>query len=414
MLQEEKQRIESEARIRENSQIRKNEDLKAEVQRLHAILSGADRDLKDRSGDLSTKKAIAENRNVDITRLRKLVADLDEEGIRIQRTKTALQQELRAAYEDKRIAEQGANRCADDREQLKRVKDNEEDRLHSANVELDKLNRQLNALKIDVEAAEKQCSQKESDVLSMNQLKKNAQTEVEMLSVKNRRLLDDKDALIKKIKDLELQSRLAERKLDDVTVLINAKDKEIKTIKSNSEYAESKEMATRQDLRKTQTENDTLQQLLNQYRNDAQLHKRLRDEESLQKIRLEEEKKRLSQEALRKSIEAQTAKKELERYENSHSQLLQERVMVSQELDAIKDHANLLESQNFALNRELDTFVDTNEKARMDLNRRDRVNYIKGRNQEEIQRSTEKVRKSRSPERSPYRSPYKSPVRSQY
>lgn len=57
---------------------------------------------------------------------------------------------------------------------------------------------------------------------------------------------------------------------------------------------------------------------------------------------------------------------------------------------------------NKQLNNELDTFVDTNEKARNNLNRRDHVEYIKNKNREELTKSIDKVRKSRSPERTGY------------
>lgn len=347
ILQDEKNRIEIEAKNQEVIQIRKNENFKNEVQHLHVLLESAERDLRDKSSGLSTQKALVENRSVDINRLRKLVADLDEEGIRIQRTKVALQLELQAARDAHRLAEQGINRREEDAEMLKRSKGVEEARLRNASAEADELSRRLADLQTAVDSVERQCAQKDKDVIEMAQARRFAQEEVDSLSLKNNRLQDEKTALLTKIKDLDVQSRLENRKLDDMAVLIDVKEKEIKGMRASSTYAESKEMATRQDLRKLQSENENFQLLLDKYRNDADLQKRLRDEESLRKYQLEEDKKRLSREALVKGLEAQTAKKELEKYKGSHSQLLQEQVMASQELEAVKEHANLLESQNF-------------------------------------------------------------------
>lgn len=60
------------------------------------------------------------------------------------------------------------------------------------------------------------------------------------------------------------------------------------------------------------------------------------------------------------------------------------------------------------MNRELDSFVDTNEKVRVDLDRKGRVDYLRSKNSHEYQRSLAKVRESQSPvRRSPYKSPYK-------
>lgn len=52
--------------------------------------------------------------------------------------------------------------------------------------------------------------------------------------------------------------------------------------------------------------------------------------------------------------------------------------------------------------------VDTDEKVRKDLYRKPRVEYIKEKNQEELQRSFTKLKSSISPTKktSPYGSPY--------
>ena len=53
--------------------------------------------------------------------------------------------------------------------------------------------------------------------------------------------------------------------------------------------------------------------------------------------------------------------------------------------------------------------METNEKVRRDLDRKDRVDYLKSKNQNELEQSIVKVRTSLSPKKSPYKSPYKSP-----
>jgi hypothetical protein len=409
LLQEEKNRIEAEAKGKENAKARKHENLKEEIQRLHLLLDSSERDLNDKFADLSRYRALVENKSVDSARLRKVVADLDEEGIRIQRTKLLLQQELQAAHNDRRVSEQAANKRMEDGEVLKRAKKSEEDRLHDLLVTVDQYKRILSQKQEAADLIERQCDQKDKEVIDMIQVKKQVQDEAASISIENERLQEEKENLLKKVKELELQSRLANKKLDDINELISNKDKEIRSIKSESTYAESKESSIKQELRKLQTENESFQILLDRYRNNAQVQKRLRDEESLKKYRLEEEKERLAREALTKEIEAKNARRELERYKGSHNQLLEEHAMVSHELEAVKEHANLLESQNMNLSRELDSFVYTNERAREDLDRRNRVECIKSKNMSMLERSAEKVRNSRSPRRSPYKSPIRSP-----
>jgi len=349
LLQDEKNRIEVEARDKEMSQLNRHESLKGEVQRMNVLLDNTEQELKKKLSELSLQKALIENRNVDITRLRKLVADMEDEGIRIHRARNDLQQELEAARNARRLAEQGATRRAEDGRAIRKAREVEESRLRSAVAEAEKLSKRLIDLQATIDSIERQSEQKDEEAIAISKMKRQTQDEVDSLILKNNRLQEDKQALLNKIKDLEAQSRLADRKLEDISVLIDAKEKELKTMRSSSVYVENKGAATRQDLRKLQIENENLQVFLDKYRSNAQLHKHLRDKEAQMKYQLEEEKNKLSREALAKSLEAQTAKKELEKYQGSHNQLLQEREIVSQELEAVKEHANLLESQNMTV-----------------------------------------------------------------
>ena len=49
---------------------------------------------------------------------------------------------------------------------------------------------------------------------------------------------------------------------------------------------------------------------------------------------------------MHKELLAKSAKRELERVQNVHEDILSEKYRVSQELESIKEHASLLEEQN--------------------------------------------------------------------
>jgi len=51
--------------------------------------------------------------------------------------------------------------------------------------------------------------------------------------------------------------------------------------------------------------------------------------------------------------------------------------------------------------------VVVDEKIKKDLDRKNRIEYMKEKNENELQRSAEKVKLSTSPSKSPYKSPYK-------
>jgi len=55
-----------------------------------------------------------------------------------------------------------------------------------------------------------------------------------------------------------------------------------------------------------------------------------------------------------------------------------------QEVDALQHHCNVLAGQNVELNTELERFVDTDEQIRQSLNRRDRVETLRHRTDQEM------------------------------
>ena len=76
------------------------------------------------------------------------------------------------------------------------------------------------------------------------------------------------------------------------------------------------------------------------------------------------------------------------------------------ELNALNRHAQLLESQNVDLTKELDGIVIADERVRADLDRKHRVSVLQQRNDEEIRESIHRLTHTRSisPTRSPIRS----------
>ena len=231
-------------------------------------------------------------------------------------------------------------------EQLKRAKLAEEDRMREAEEEVEQLRRRLRDVQTMVRVAEQEHVTKSKEIEEAGQLQRYTQGEAETLMDKNKQLQDDNNILANKMNELESQLKSSHQKLDELSLMVDEKEKEIKAARSGSAYADNKELVTRAELRKYKQDNENLQTLLDRYRNDAELHKKLREEEAVEKYKLEEEKERLAREAVKKDMEARDAKKELERYQDSHGRLLEERIMTAQELDALKEHAMVLESQN--------------------------------------------------------------------
>lgn len=239
----------------------------------------------------------------------------------------------------------------------------------------------------------------EADVGLQKEARYNIQKEVERMVLLNTKLLDDKRALELKARELEGFIITLDGKIKNTINLIHLKEKEIQDAKNSINYTEVKNFEALEQLRKLNKEKETFELLMNQYKKDADLNKKLRDDKAMKALELERQKKKLESIYSSKEMEALIAKKDLEKVGTSHLKLKEDNLYLNQELDALKNHASVLENQNFSLHNEIDNIVRTDGIIRNELDRKSRFEYMKSKNLEQLQKSSEKVRLSRSPKK---------------
>ena len=73
----------------------------------------------------------------------------------------------------------------------------------------------------------------------------------------------------------------------------------------------------------------------------------------------------------------------------------------------MKDHTSVLEKQNMNLNHEIENITTTDELVRRELDRKNRLELLKSKDEEELKKSIAKVSLSKSPPRfSPIKTAY--------
>ena len=92
-------------------------------------------------------------------------------------------------------------------------------------------------------------------------------------------------------------------------------------------------------------------------------------------------------------------RKELDGARYSNSALLDNNSNLQVEIDALNNHIRVLSAQNDDLTKELDQFVEANEAIRMRLDRKNRVQELRNRNEQQLTRSIQHVVEARSPPR---------------
>lgn len=287
-----------------------------------------------------------EDRSADVQKLRGDLELAEEENARLSQTKVGAETDIDSLQDSKIAAQRQADALLEQGDRLKKDKEAAEAQAHDAELDAAALNRRLQELEVELDTVNAQRAQNEQALDAAAQTKRMSLTETDSLRDRQAGLMNEKDTLERRTRDMDQELRVANSKLDDVLALIDSKDKELRTVETGASYAETKEFEAREETKKLKQENDVLQILLDKYRGDVDREKRMRDAEAERKYQLEDEKKRLAREALLKDMEARSAKQELERIRDTHDQLLDEKLQTSQELDAIKEHTELLQSQN--------------------------------------------------------------------
>jgi len=188
-----------------------------------------------------------------------------------------------------------------------------------------------------------------------------------------------------------------EGQLLDSSRMLEIKAKELRDTQLNLSRVEEKNIEKMALMDQMEKEKKLVEKMMEEYKREGLINKKLKEEESVKATLLEMEKEKLRKEAERKSLDALIATQSLHKSELERSAIQSNLHDVNYELNAIKDHTALLESQNLKLHKELDSVVILEENVRKELDRKYRFEKMKEDNLKELQRSAEKVRLSQSP-----------------
>ena len=349
VLQEDKARMDMESYERQELQRRKNFNIEEELQRVNGSIIELEKQSGELLSNLNFHKTLVEEKAAEINRLKSDIAALEDENSRIAREKRDAEVDLSVVKKGHLEAKDETDQLLYENEKLKKDQDLAENRYREADLEAAKLSKRVEEAQLELDTVKNLCFQREKDLDAAREGKKFNQAEADTQLIKNNNLQKEKSDLLKTIDNLNLDIEIIRKKLNDTLTTIDAKDKDLKAVKMESMDIGVKEFRTREEVSRLQKDNETLGILLEKYKRDSETQKKFRDEESMRKYQLEEEKKKLSRDALLKDIEAQKAKRELEKVQESHDRLLDEREQMSQELSAVKEHTEVLQGQNYTV-----------------------------------------------------------------
>eukprot|EP00826_Nyctotherus_ovalis_P008014 TRINITY_DN1206_c0_g2_i3.p1 TRINITY_DN1206_c0_g2~~TRINITY_DN1206_c0_g2_i3.p1 ORF type:complete len:365 (-),score=115.14 TRINITY_DN1206_c0_g2_i3:129-1223(-) len=360
--------------------------------------------LKDVNAEIYALRSLADDKDAELARLKKDQAEYEESVVRERERTRQLEDDVRALRQGHWSAKKDVEALAVETEYLSSERAAMGSKVRDIEDEIVYLRQKTREEEERLDIARVARERRDAELAAMRQRK-----EVETWNIQNTRLENDNRELTQRIADIELQFMKLKRRCEDSSLMLESRARELTQLRTSLSYSPRRSADMYAELKMARENNEALQRMLDRYREDADFQERLCKIEAANKIELEAAKRKLESEALSKDLEARLAVRELEKVRSSRDVLLEGRSQVDEELNALKEHAEVLESQNAALNNELEKFVEIDERARRDLDRKYRVDYLKNKNSDQLQQSFERVRNATSPKRSPYSSPYRSP-----
>lgn len=258
----------------------------------------------------------------------------------------------------------------------------QKDCLDNRQVEIARLRADLHAQQDLNASLLNQKKQLDEDLQNLRERNREDSIEIDKLNTQVESKGKESVEFAAKIRAIEYDISKSLARIDDLNRVLDDKAFALKNKEAALVDAESELLKLRAQQASYQKELEHLRSLDERYRNEnADIQRRI-DQESIRNAELT----RLIQDNDAKirvrEDQIMQLRKELENSRYNNSSLLDQNANLQAEIDALNNHIRVLQLQNEDLTKELDQFVEANEAIRMRLDRKNRVQEIRQKNEQ--------------------------------
>ena len=350
LLQEEKVRAEREAKDRESINYKNNDDLQLDVKSIKNTFEVKQQQLHDLNEQVINMKNLAGRKSEEISNYKRELAIVANNSNDLLKAKRQLQDECALEASRKKEIELEADRLITFNDKISREEAESALRLRENERAIQDISDHISIITkkiMDTNIMIKSSDNELSVVLDNQQ---DLQRRLDGVVLSNSQLQNENRDLGLRAHDIDVQLDRVNVRYKDTLITSEKKAEELRMAKTNLDVSEKRMIQTMNHAKDIQRENEALQTMLDKHRNDAELQKRLREQEFARKLEIEQQRKRLEKEVINRDLEARSAKKELEIIQYNKGRLIDDHFQLNNELNALKEHAELLESQNTNVN----------------------------------------------------------------
>ncbi len=340
------QQLEGEIRSNTNDYNSAEAQLRVELSSLNRAI-----DLKSQGTiDLNLKIRKLQNHSKDnqseIDRLRKALADSESTNGIYRRKHLQLEEEADNISRIKKGNEGTSLKLQVELGNSSRESDEAKRRFLELEAKYDSLAELYENEKANGDLLSRTLSKKEDNLHQLKQTKSVVEKELDREMELHSAVSTDKRIIEEQLKKKELELAYSQKKINELHSLNEYKTAKEAELKGQLTSAEMNTLEYREHLRKLEQEKDMLARIADEHKKDAELTKKLRENELSNSIQLLTEKKRLENVIKDKELESSIAKRDLHMIQETHQEMIEDNFNKEREVEALKEHADVLSSQN--------------------------------------------------------------------
>ena len=204
--------------------------------------------------------------------------------------------------------------------------------------------------KLNGDVLSRSLTKKEDELLQLKQTKAVVEKEIDREMELHSAVSTDKKIIEEQLKKKEMELVLSQKKINELHSLNDYKTAKEAELKGQLTSAEMNTLEYRENLRKLEQEKELLARIADEHKKEAELTKKVRENELNHSIQLLTEKKRLENVIKDKELESSMAKRDLHIIQETHQDVIEDKFNKEREVEALKEHADVLSSQNKTVN----------------------------------------------------------------
>jgi len=315
-----------------------------DYKKLNELLAAKHQQLKEVESELLKAKEVINEKSTEILVLRAQFETNREEMLKHTEERKSMEKEFTSVVDARKSMQLELDRVVSLNDRLTKANRESMDKERERSIENGKQGKHIDELNVEIEIIHKEFEQKQKELEIVKESKKATQKDLDKATITITKLQDELSRVGVNSKDLDDDRTSLNKRLNETIEILGSKEEEIRALQKSLNAYEERMMDGDNISAKLGQDYDLLKLSFDKCEDELNRQKQLIADEVGLRRQLEAENKRLERELISKDMEVKSSKKETDKV--TVNQLLEERYQLTQECEALREHASILQTQN--------------------------------------------------------------------